>query len=59
MKRPLTAVALVYVAGLLAAMLMKLPVGWLLVFSLSLSGAALVAESRRAWFLWPLIFVTG
>ena len=59
MKRPFTAVALVYVAGVLAATLMKLPVGWPLVFSLTLSGAALVAESRRAWFLWPLIFFTG
>ncbi|MBI3415428.1 MAG: ComEC/Rec2 family competence protein [Verrucomicrobia bacterium] len=59
MKRPFAPVALIYVAGVLTATRVNLPLIWLLLLSLGLAGIALTVDSKRTWFLWPLIFFTG
>ena len=59
MKRPLTTVALIYVAGVLGANWLQLPLGWLLLCSLFLAWLTLRSESHRAGLLACFVFLLG
>jgi competence protein ComEC len=59
MKRPLTTVALIYVAGVLGANWLPLPLGWLLLCSLFLAWLTLRSESHRTGLLACFVFLLG
>ena len=59
MKRPLTLVALLYLAGILIAGYTSLPPALLLASSLSLAAASLAWTRARSLLLCPLILLTG
>lgn len=59
MKRPLLPVALCYVAGLLLAETIQLPVVFLFAASFLLLGSALLFSRARNFLLWPLLVLIG
>src|SRR5207249_5408217 len=59
MKRPLTTVAVIYVAGVLAANWLQLPLGWLLLCSLFLAWLTFRSESHRDGLLALFVFLLG
>ncbi|HLH56704.1 MAG TPA: DUF4131 domain-containing protein, partial [Verrucomicrobiae bacterium] len=59
MKQPLIAVTLLYVAGLLAAELIQLPLGLLMVVLGLLLTGAIASARHRSLLLYPCLFLAG